>query len=94
MARVTSDMAICRMLPIPDVFLWLCGFFLVLDLASAADYCHMELPLDKGDLALRPNDVASIPVHLDLRIKDLVRTVIVGPKSNTCAWLREVCSCC
>ena len=72
-------MAICRAMPIPGVFLWLCGFFLVLDRASAADYCHMELPLDKGDLALRP-DVASIPVHLDLRVKDLVRKLKVGPK--------------
>ena len=65
-------MAICRALPIPGLFPWLCGFFLVLDHAVAADYCHMELPLDKGDLALRP-DVPSIPVHLDLRVKDLVR---------------------
>ena len=44
---------------------------LCLHSAAAAKYCHMELPLGKGDLALRP-DVASIPVHLDLRIRDLV----------------------
>ena len=60
------------MLPIARLFLWFwCTLLGSRGYAAAADYCHMELPLYRGDLALRP-DVASIPVHLDLRVKDLV----------------------
>ena len=64
-----------RMLPVPSLSL-ACACALLGSIpgyaaAAAADYCHMELPLYRGDLALRP-DVASIPVHLDLRVKDLV----------------------
>ena len=63
------------MLQIGRLFLWFWCTLLLLGSrgysAAAADYCHMELPLYRGDLALRP-DVASIPVHLDLRVKDLV----------------------
>ena len=55
------------------VFLWIwCSLLGNRSHVEAADYCHMELPLYRGDLALRP-DVSSIPVHLDLRVKDLVR---------------------
>ena len=69
----------CRVLPVASQFFLWFWFTLLGSLghhAAAADYCHMELPLYRGDLALRP-DVASIPVHLDLRVKDLVSSEVL-----------------
>ena len=71
-ARERNAYEYLGMFPIARLFLWFwCTLLGSRGYAAAADYCHMELPLYRGDLALRP-DVASIPVHLDLRVKDLV----------------------